>query len=46
MHQYAEALALYNEALKIDATFDRHRQWKDFTEKRVREIQKLDEGEN
>ncbi len=46
MHRYAEALGLYNEALQIDARFDRHRQWKDFAEQRVRELQKVDEGQN
>jgi tetratricopeptide (TPR) repeat protein len=46
MHRYAEALELYNEALRVDARFDRHRQWKEFAEERVRELQKLDEGEN
>lgn len=46
MHRYAEALALYNEALRTEAMFDRHRQWKEFTEERVRELQKLDEGQN
>lgn len=46
LHRYAEALQLYQEALKIDARFDRHRQWKDFSEQRVREIQKLGEGQN
>ncbi len=45
-HRYADALTLYNEALKIEARFDRHRQWKDFAELRVREIQKLGEGQN
>lgn len=46
LHSYAEALELYNEALKIEARFDRHRQWKDFAEQRIRELQRLDEGEN
>ena len=46
LHRYAEALALYNEALQIEARYDKHRQWKEYAEKRTREIQKLDEGEN
>ena len=37
---------LYNAGLQIDARFDRHRQWREFAEERVRELQKLDEGEN
>lgn len=44
LHRYADALELYNDALKIDARYDRHRQWKEFAEQRVRELEKLDEG--
>jgi len=46
LHRYDEALELYNEALQIEARYDRHRQWKDFAEQRVRELQKLEEGES
>ncbi len=46
LHRYDEALDLYNEALQIEARYDRHRQWKDFAEQRVRELQKLEEGES
>lgn len=46
LHRYSEALALYNEALKIDARYERHRQWKEYAEQRVRDLQKLDESEN
>lgn len=46
MHRYSEAVVLYNEALKIEARFDKYRQWKEFAERRIRELQKLDEGEN
>ena len=46
LHRYADALALYQEALKIEARYDRHRQWKDFAELRTRELQKLDEGQS
>ena len=46
LHRYAEALVLYNEALQIEARYDRHRQWKEYAENRTRELQKLDEGEN
>ncbi|UCE50264.1 MAG: tetratricopeptide repeat protein [Phycisphaerales bacterium] len=46
LHRYAEALVLYNEALKTEARYDRHRQWKEFAEQRIRELQRLEEGEN
>ena len=46
LHRYAEALALYQEAMQTEAMYDRHRQWKEFAEQRIRELQKLDEGQN
>jgi tetratricopeptide (TPR) repeat protein len=46
LHQYADALTLYEEAIKIEARYDRNRQWKDFAQQRVRELQKLGEGQN
>lgn len=46
MHRYAEALELYQEAIQIEARYDRHRQWKEYAEQRIREIQKLEEGES
>jgi len=46
LHRYADALVLYQEALKIEARYDRHRQWKEFAEQRVRELQRLDEGQS
>ncbi len=46
MHRYAEALVLYQEALKTEALFDQHRQWKVYAEGRIRELEKLGEGQN
>ncbi|KPK37384.1 MAG: hypothetical protein AMJ65_14695 [Phycisphaerae bacterium SG8_4] len=45
LHRYAEALELYQEAIRIEARFDKYRQWKEFAETRITDIQKLDEGE-
>ena len=45
LHRYAEALELYQEAVRVEARFDKFRQWKEYAEARIREIQKLDEGE-
>ncbi len=46
LHRYGEALVLYQEALKTEAMFDQHRQWKVYAEGRIRDLQKLDEGQN
>jgi tetratricopeptide (TPR) repeat protein len=43
LHRNAEALQLYHEAVKIEGQFDRYREWREFAEKRIRELQKLDE---
>jgi tetratricopeptide (TPR) repeat protein len=44
LHRNAEALELYQQAVKIEGQFDRYREWKEFAEKRIRELQKVDEG--
>ncbi len=41
LHQYADALMLYKEAVAVDARFDKHRQWKNYAEDRIRDIEKL-----
>jgi tetratricopeptide (TPR) repeat protein len=43
LHRYAEALELYQQAVKIEARFDKYRQWKEYAERRIRELQKVDE---
>jgi len=45
LHRYAEALELYQEAVRVEARFDKYRQWKEYAEARIRDIQRLDEGE-
>ncbi len=40
MHRYAEALELYKKAIVMEAKFDKHRQWKEYAEARIRDIEK------
>ncbi len=42
LHQNAEALQLYQQAVKIEGQFDKYREWREFAERRIRELQKLD----
>jgi len=42
LHRNAEALQLYQQAVKIEGQFDRYREWREFAEKRIRELQKVD----
>jgi tetratricopeptide (TPR) repeat protein len=46
MHRYSEALELYQQAVATEGRRDQNRQWKDFAEKRIRDLQKLEEGES
>ena len=43
LHQNAEALQLYQQAVKIEGQFDKYREWKEYADRRIRELQKLDE---
>jgi tetratricopeptide (TPR) repeat protein len=43
LHRYAEALELYQQAVKTEGKYEKQRQWKDFAERRIRELQKVDE---
>jgi tetratricopeptide (TPR) repeat protein len=43
LHRNAEALKLYQEAVKTEGRFDKYREWREFAERRIREMQKLDE---
>jgi len=42
LHRNAEALQLYQQAVKIEGRFDRYREWREFAERRIRELQKVD----
>jgi tetratricopeptide (TPR) repeat protein len=44
LHRNAEALELYQQAVKIEGKYDKYREWREYAEKRIRELQKLDEG--
>jgi tetratricopeptide (TPR) repeat protein len=44
LHRNDEALQLYQQAVKTEGQFEKYREWRDFAEKRIRELQKLDEG--
>ncbi len=46
LHRYADALALYQEAVRVEARFDKYRQWKEYAQDRIRDIQKLDKSES
>ena len=46
LHRNSEALQLYQQAVKIEGQFDKYREWREFAEKRIRELQKIDEGGN
>ena len=41
MHRYADALVLYHEAVRVEARFDKYRQWRVYAEDRIRDIEKL-----
>lgn len=43
LHRNAEALQLYQQAVKIEGQFEKYREWREFAEKRIRDLQKLDE---
>ena len=43
LHRNAEALQLYQQAVKTEGQFEKYREWRDYAEKRIRELQKLDE---
>jgi tetratricopeptide (TPR) repeat protein len=42
LHNKAEALQLYQQAVKIEGQFDKYREWREFAEKRIRELQKVE----
>lgn len=43
LHRNAEALKLYQEAVQTEGRFDKYREWREFAERRIREMQKLDQ---
>ncbi|MHC4121267.1 MAG: tetratricopeptide repeat protein [Planctomycetota bacterium] len=43
LHQYDEAHKLYTEAIELEGSSGKYRQWKELAEERIREIEKLGE---
>jgi len=43
LHRNSEALQLYQQAVKTEGQYDKYREWKEYAEKRIRELQKIDE---
>ena len=43
LHRNAEALKLYQEAVQTEGRFEKYREWREFAERRIREMQKLDQ---
>ncbi|MHC4324674.1 MAG: tetratricopeptide repeat protein [Planctomycetota bacterium] len=41
LHRNAEALQLYQQAVKIEGQFEKYREWREFAERRIRELQKI-----
>ena len=46
LHRNAEALQLYQQAVKIEGQYEKYREWREYAERRIRELQKIDEGGN
>ena len=46
LHRNAEALKLYQEAVQTEGRFEKYREWKEFAERRIREMEKLDEPQS
>jgi tetratricopeptide (TPR) repeat protein len=44
LHRNDEALQLYQQAVKTEGQFEKYREWKEFAERRIRELQKIDES--
>jgi len=44
LHRNAEALELYQQAVKTEGRFEKYREWKEFAIRRIRELQKGEEG--
>ena len=46
LHRNSEALQIYQQAVKTEGQFEKYREWRDFAERRIRELQKIDGGGN
>jgi len=43
MHRNSEALSLYQEAVEKEGKYEKYREWKDFAERRIKELQGVEE---
>lgn len=46
LYRKDEAVQLYQQAVKTEGRYEKYREWREFAEKRIRELQKLDEGQS
>jgi tetratricopeptide (TPR) repeat protein len=46
LYRKDEALQLYQQAVNTEGRYDKYREWREFAERRIRELQKLEEGES
>ena len=46
LYRKDEALQLYQQAIKTEGRYERYREWREFAEKRIKELQRLDEGQS
>ena len=46
LYRKDEALQLYQQAVKTEGRYERYREWKEYAERRIRELQKLGEGQS
>ena len=45
LYRKDEALQLYQQAVKIEGRYEKYREWREFAERRIMELQKLGEGQ-
>ncbi|MEJ2702277.1 MAG: hypothetical protein P8Z79_07525 [Sedimentisphaerales bacterium] len=46
LYQKDRALQLYQQAIQTEGQYERYREWREYAERRVRELQKLGEGQS
>ena len=46
LYRKDEALQLYQQAVRIEGRYEKYREWREYAEKRISALQKLDEGQS
>jgi tetratricopeptide (TPR) repeat protein len=46
LYRKDEALQVYQQAIKTEGRYERYREWREFAEKRIMQLQRLDEGQS